>query len=225
GDHLHSAVTGDNYDSARLLLTGRIGEIELRGDPVAMVPARDSLLITGSDDVDGLRLMHDLAQQQLAEDPRPLSGIPLRLVDDEWEDWLPPHGHPLHADFDWMAQMLLGGLHSDQQDLLNAIHEKEQIDVHVASFSAVENQAGQKRSYCVWGEGVDALLPQTQFILLPTEADLQRDQPDHAGGAWEQVREVVGDLMQPVPDLYPPRWRVREFPSQHQLETIGRCEL
>src|SRR5690606_25280289 len=50
GDHLHSAVTGDNYDSARLLLTGRIGEFELRGDPIAMVPARDSLLITGSDE-------------------------------------------------------------------------------------------------------------------------------------------------------------------------------
>jgi hypothetical protein len=227
GERLHSAVSGDNYDSSRVLLTERIRGFDVRGEPVAMVPSRDTLLITGTDDVDALRVMLDLAQQHLSQDPRPLSGIPLRLVEGEWEDWQPPADHPLRADFDWHAQMFLGRLYADQQELLNAIHEKEQTDIHVASFSAVENNdTGQKRSYCVWGEGVDAMLPQTQFIMLPTEADLTGCiVPLHAGGPWARVREVVGDLMQPVPDLYPPRWRVREFPSQQQLETIGRLEL
>lgn len=228
GDHLHSAMTGDNYDSARVLLTGQIRGFEVRGEPVAMIPSRDTLLITGSDDVDGLKIMLDLTLQHLSEDPRPLSGVPLRLVHDEneWEDWQPPDDHPLRADFDWLAQVFLGGLYADQQELLHAIHEKEQNGIFVAGFSAVEDQTtGEKRSYCVWGEGVDAILPQSQYIVLPTEADLAGSESIHAGGTWSRVRQVVGDLMQPVPDLYPPRWRVREFPSQQQLEAIGRLEL
>lgn len=226
GDHLHSAMTGDNYDSARALLTGQIREFEVRGDPVAMIPARDTLLITGSDDVDGLKVMLDLARRHLQEDPRPLSGIPLRLVEDDWEDWCPPADHPLRTDCDWLAQEFLGGLYADQRELLNAIHEKEGLGVFVASFSALENQkTGERMSYCVWGEGVDAMLPQTQFIMLPSEADLDGGESTRIGGPWAQVREVVGDLMQPVPDLYPPRWRVREFPSQQQLQMIGQLEL
>jgi hypothetical protein len=226
GDHLHSAMTGDNYDSARVLLTDQIREFEVRGDHVAMIPSRDTLLITGSDDMQGLQIMLDLTLQHLSEDPRPLSGVPLRLVDNDWEDWQPPDDHPLGAGFHWLMQVFLGGLYADQQELLGALHQKEQTDVFVASFSAVENEeTGEKRSYCVWGEGVDAVLPRTEYILLPTESDLAGSSTTHAGGTWSRVREVVGDLMQPVPDLYPPRWRVREFPSQQQLEMIGRIEL
>jgi hypothetical protein len=226
GDGFHSAVTGDNYDSARLLLTERIREFDVQGDTLAMVPSRDTLLVTGSDDVGGLKVMLDLSRQHLQEDPRPLSGLPLRLVDDDWEDWHPPADHPLRDEFDWLTQEFLGGLYADQKQLLDAIHEKQGLDVFVASFSALENrQTGERMSYCVWGEGVDAMLPQTQFILLPCEEDLAGSQDTRIGGPWPVVREVVGDLMQPVHDLYPPRWRVREYPSQHQLQMIGRMEL
>lgn len=226
GDHVHSAMTGDNYDSSRLLLIDRIREFDVAGDPIAMVPARDSLLITGSEDVEGLKMMLDLSQQALTEDPRPLSGIPLRLSENEWDDWLPPEDHPHHEEFVWLAQMFLGQLYADQQGLLNAIHEKDGLEIFAASFSAVESpETGQKRSYCVWGEGVDSMLPETQWIMLPTEAHLEQDDAPSFGGTWSHVRAVVGDLMQPVPELYPPRWRVREFPSQLQLEQIGTLEF
>ena len=75
------------------------------------------------------------------------------------------------------------------------------------------------KSYCVWGEGVHALLPKTQYIMLPTDGGLA------ASGEWNVVRRQVGDLMQRVEDLYPARYRVREFPSQQQLADIGKVEL
>jgi hypothetical protein len=226
GEGFHSAVSGDNYDSARLLLTERIREFDVQGDPVAMVPSRDTLLVTGSDDVNGLKMMLDLTRQHLQQDPRPLSGLPLRLVEDDWEDWQAPADHPLRSDFDWLEQEFLGGLYVDQGALLTAIHEKEGLDVFVASFSALENQkTGERMTYCIWGEGVDAMLPQAQFIMLPCEEDLTGSEKPRIGGPWSAVRQVVGDLMQPVPDLYPPRWRVREFPSQQQLQMIGRLDL
>jgi hypothetical protein len=37
---------------------------------------------------------------------------------------------------------------------------------------------------------------------------------------WDRVRAVVGDLMQPT-DYWPPRFRVREFPTAEQLQAMG----
>ncbi|MGA2257188.1 MAG: hypothetical protein ABSG53_21245 [Thermoguttaceae bacterium] len=37
---------------------------------------------------------------------------------------------------------------------------------------------------------------------------------------WEKVVDVAGDLMEPL-DIYPPRFRVRGFPSDEQLAAMG----
>jgi hypothetical protein len=37
---------------------------------------------------------------------------------------------------------------------------------------------------------------------------------------WEKVVKVVGDLMEAV-NIYPPRFRVREYPSETQLAAMG----
>ena len=37
---------------------------------------------------------------------------------------------------------------------------------------------------------------------------------------WEKVVAVAGDLMEPL-GMYPPWYRVREFPSQEQLAAMG----
>jgi len=80
---------------------------------------------------------------------------------------------------------------------------------------------GRVTSYSVWSEGVDTLLPQTDDIVL------LRPEPDAgevklaAAGSFERVREVVGDLMQPL-GIYPERYRVGAFPSERQLEAIGK---
>ena len=40
-----------------------------------------------------------------------------------------------------------------------------------------------------------------------------------ARGAWEQVQEAAGDLMEPAP-VYPPRYLVRDFPSAERLQAL-----
>ena len=61
GDNLYSFVSGDTYDAVRLMLVDRIKAFELDGTPVAIVPNRDCILITESDDNVGLKMMVDLA--------------------------------------------------------------------------------------------------------------------------------------------------------------------
>ena len=75
GDHLYASASGDNYDASRLILTDLIQQMDVYGDHVAMVPNRDTLLVTGSNDETGLQIMADLAEKAL-EDPRPLGATP-----------------------------------------------------------------------------------------------------------------------------------------------------
>src|SRR4051812_11770749 len=43
GEGLYAFLSGDSYDATRLLLVDRIGDLDVAGRPVAMVPNRDTL--------------------------------------------------------------------------------------------------------------------------------------------------------------------------------------
>jgi uncharacterized protein YtpQ (UPF0354 family) len=87
GDNFYIIETGEAYDAARLLLLDVIRGLNLQGQPVAMAVTRNCLIITGSDDIGGLTIMAQLAQQKL-EEPRQLCSYPITLEGDEWLAWL-----------------------------------------------------------------------------------------------------------------------------------------
>jgi hypothetical protein len=215
GEGFYTIVSGDTYDASRITLVDHIRALDVNGKHIALVPNRNTLFITGSDDDAGLAVMVAMAQQALQQ-PYPLSAIPLILEDGEWQDWIPPEEHPLHRAFKQMEIEWLGPLYSEQEQLLNAVHEKQGIDIFVASFSAIRNPDGERLSYCVWGEGVDTLLPLTQKVAI-----VHSGQEDLAVfGDWSRVVEVVGALMEPT-EHYPRRYRVREFPDATARAAIG----
>ncbi len=219
GDHLYSFITGDSYDAVRLLLEDRIKGFELTGRPVVMIPNRDSILITGSDDAVGLEMMARLAVKEL-EEPYSLSGIPLILDDGEWVDWMPPADHPSYARFRELELNFIGSHYTEQKQLLDAAHERGGIEVFVASFSVATRQDGSQVSFCVWGDGVDSLLPVTHKVAI-----MQKDRENTAYyGEWTRVLDVAGELME-LTDHYPRRYRVREFPDKAMLDAIGLGEM
>jgi hypothetical protein len=219
GDSLVTAMTGDSYDVSRLLLTDWVAELGMAGRPVAMVPNRDTLLITGEGDEAGLRMMLGLAEEALRE-PYPLIGGALVLEAGEWVDWLPPEGHPSRGPFRRLRLDWIGPEYTEQKRLLEEVHPRTGEDPFVASFSAVATEGGDRLSYCVWGEGVDSLLPETDLVFLMKRGV---DGPA-ASGTWGRVVEVAGDLMEPT-EHYPARYRVRAFPDESQLARIGVAEL
>lgn len=217
GDSFYASVTGDSYDATRLLLTDRIRGLNVEGEHIAMVPNRDCLLITGSDDEEGLATMLQVAEQA-TQDPRPMLPLPLRLVGDEWVDWLPTADHPLYPTFQLLELKYVYPEYNEQQDLLNALHNSRGEAVYAASLTAVRRDDDSLLSYTVWSEGLEILLPKSQFIVFSdgnSEGAL-------ASGTWDRVREVVGDLMEET-DWYPLRYRVRNFPTAEQLKAIGNA--
>jgi hypothetical protein len=214
----------DNHDAARLLLPDRLRPHDVRGDPVAMVPNRDTLLLTGSDDEAGLVRLAKLAEEALAQ-PRPISGVAVRLDGDTWLPFLPEAGHPAHDALRLLRVQSHGADYGEQGELLRTLHEKTGEDIFIAAFSAVRlKDSGRVQSYSVWSAGVDTLLPRTDevFFFRPHEDGKNGDIIGTA--PWERVHEVAGDLMEPQ-GMYPERYRVRTFPSGQQLAAIGARPL
>lgn len=216
GDGFHSAVSGDNYDSSRILLTDKVMSWSVAGDHVAMIPQRDALYVTGSEDDVGLKIMLSLTEATLRDEARPLCPIPLRFVDGEWEDWMVPRAHELFPQFRELESSFLGDLYAEQKALLEAIHEKEGIDIFVASFSGIRTETGRVITYCVWTDGIESLLPKTDLIMVGSES---------AAYEWDRVVDVAGHLLEPMEDLYPVRYRVSQVPTDEELRTIGAADI
>jgi hypothetical protein len=208
----------DNHDSARIVLPDLLGRHPVQGDLVVMIPNRDTVLLTGSEDFEGLSRLAALTREGL-QAPRPLSGIALRWGDTGWTPFLPDLAHPAASQYQEMWVQTLGPDYAQQKELLDALHEKTGEDVFVASYSAVRNNdTGHIRTYCVWSQGVDSLLPRADtvyFVVVEGE-----EGNVIANAPWERVVEVCGDRMT-AQGWYPERYRVQKFPTKKQLAELA----
>ncbi len=217
GDHLVSAVSGDNYDANRLFLVDRLREIGMTGHLIAMVPNRDTLYVTTIDNSVGLKMMAELSSKTLQNEPRPMSPFPLQYVDNEWVDWHPPMNHVLYPRFQEMRTRFMQGEYAEQKVLLEKLQSKGEFpEQFVATYSVLQKKDTEEiLSYAVWGDGVDTLLPEVDRVAL-----IQTPEKPLGFVAWARIVEVMGDDMTVVPDVYPKRYQVRFFPTPAQLEEL-----
>jgi uncharacterized protein YtpQ (UPF0354 family) len=213
----------DNHDASRLVLDDLVRDCEVKGDYVAMVPNRDTLLLTGSEDVAGLQAMLQVAEGVLRDKPRPMSGIPIRLRRGTWEPYAPDRFHPELEQYRYLRLQSQSQDYEGQKELLEELHDKTGEDVFVASFTMIQNnQTGALRSYCVWADGVRSLLPRTDQVLF-MRMDEEANNSVLSRADWERVCEVVGGRMHQTED-YPPRFLIESFPTAEELQRLGMEE-
>ncbi len=92
GPRTYPSPWQDNYDAARLGLTDLVESLPIRGLPVAMVPTRDHLVVTGSEDQDGLLRMATFARDAFHRD-HSVSGHAFIWDGNIWKPFLPASGH------------------------------------------------------------------------------------------------------------------------------------
>jgi hypothetical protein len=207
----------DNHDASRIILKDQIRSLRVRGSPVVMVPNRDTLIITGADDPDGLLLMARITEQALDE-PRPMTGIPAWLDEDTWRPFVPDEDHPLFVRFGRLRVMSLASDYAAQKELLEALNEKNDEDVFVATFTVVEHtETGHLKSYSTWAREVPTILPRTDDVMFidtdtPGEPEVIRVSWERAEGAFKHLMEAL--------DMYPPRYRVNEFPTRQEIDAL-----
>lgn len=225
GEHLISAVSGDNYDANRLFLIDRLRELGLDGDLVAMIPNRDTLYVSRVNDPVGLRMMIELSDAALQNEPRPMSPFPLQLRDGEWVDWTPPVNHVMYPKLQEMRARYLQGEYAEQKTLIEKIQSRDDVEdplcAFIATYSVLQKKdSSEILSYSVWGEGVDTLLPETDRVVLIKSRD-----KSEGFVPWGRVLEVMGADIEEVPGLYPKRFRVREFPTAEQIAEMEPTEV
>ncbi len=205
----------DNHASSRLLLEEVVRGCEVRGTPVVLAPHRDLLLITGSEDEDGLRRVASRALQAVVA-PRALDGRAMRLSPEGWVTFMPERLSNAWPDFRKLELFTRARDYSEQTQHLEKLFQEQGEDIFVASFTPYQDERGRSLSYAVWLKGVDALLPKAEVIFFMDPA-LGEEAPPVGMARWDEVAKVAGTLLAPVKGLYPERYRVQGFPTEEQL--------
>jgi hypothetical protein len=210
---------GDSHDATRLLLRERVAECRVQGRLIAMPCNRDTLVITGEDDINGLSIMCNVAEQALKQ-PRAMTMIPLVLAGGTWREWTVPANHQLKNRFKYLRVMSLSELYGSQRQLQNEYNQSKGIDLFVCDYMALQNAEGDVLSVAAWTEGVVSLLPEVDEITFVHIAG-ENDGSVVCQAPWAAAQKVVGHLMIKQ-TIYPPRYRVDSFPSADELEQLKK---
>jgi hypothetical protein len=211
---------GDYYDAARILLPELVWQLRLAGTPVAMVPNRACLLVAGDMDSEALLSMIAKAREVLTAESRPLASEMLRLEDGRWLPWQPPMPAAAAALAKLQAEITAGD-YAAQKQVLDELHQRRGSDVFVATCSLVQRPDGQLLSYSVLSKGVDTWLPRTDRVVFVD--------PDRPKGAkkvveWRVFEAQFGHHIEALA-LVPPRFHVREHPSDEAIASLPEGDL
>lgn len=189
--------TNDSYESSRLLVPGWLASFRGRveGEPIAIVPQREMLLVGGSARPAMIARLLGIADREFASSPRKISPA-LYTVDAE--DRVVPYLSDDPAVR--IAHEKLAMFEHDQQ---KAVLEEQAEDVFVASYQVFQSEDGTVRSMATWTRGVDTLLPKTETVALVVLNDDETAIARAETVPWD----AIADRLTPVPGMHPPRYR------------------
>jgi hypothetical protein len=213
---------GDSHDGTRLLLRDRVAECRVQGRLIAMPCNRDTLVVTGEDDLNGLTVMCNIAEQAINQ-PRAMTLIPLVLAGGTWREWTPPANHPLKNRFKYLRIMSFTELYGSQRQLQNQYNQANGIDLFVCDYMGLRSPEGDVVSIAAWTEGVVALLPEVdELTFVSVSNELEGDVLCQV--PWAAAQQVVGNLMIKQ-SMYPPRYRVEKFPTAAEIEELKKFSV
>ncbi len=211
---LYRSQWADSHDCARILMTDLIYRLNVDGDPIAFLPNRNQLWVTGNRNQAALRILLTLGNEAHFES-YPISPDLLILKDGVWEVYV-PEDPSLRDLLCSLKRRRTGVDYQQQKRALDAIHEAEGTDIFVASFLLVTRKDESQYSTCVWTKDVESLLPKTEYISLL----INHETKDHLSVPWDRALPVLESLLEKEPGILPERYRVSSFPTEEQLARL-----
>jgi len=201
----------DGHDASRLLFSDLIAALPVKGDPVALVPTRNTLLVAGADDRSALLALADAGAETLSTTDQPLSARPLRLRDGKWTDFaldaeeLTPFYDLIRGQ--WTRE------YAEQKQLLDQLHAQSGDDILVANYAPMQNRhTGKPFCMTFWVDGYANLLPRADSVVLKSATEV-------IVVPWRAATAVVAHRLTPT-DHYPIRYRAEAFPGADELEQL-----
>ncbi|MBN8662013.1 MAG: hypothetical protein J0M35_16715 [Candidatus Obscuribacter phosphatis] len=215
---LYQSVLNDSYEGARLIFPQIFQELPVKGEMVLAVPNNDILLITGSEEEDGLTLIVEAFEKAQAM-PHPLPPIAMVVRDGQLQDFLPPETSPHHNFFKRMAVVYYNTIYAEQKKLLDESTQGMPDAPFVALYQALEKTEGDYAvsSVTTWSQSVKTLLPLTEQIALVTgEGEAQKIE---GFAPFIKVAQIAGSRLVPTAD-YPPRFYTEGALSEAEIKEL-----
>ena len=205
----------DSYESSRIVLTDLIYRLPLAGDPVAFVPSRNQLWVTGSANAGVIESMLKAGQNEHFG-AYPLSPYLFVLRDQRWATFQ-PESKAAQESLRLIELRRLSLDYSQQKGSLETIHRQDTSNVFVSPFQ-VSKEKGTERLYSisVWPKNVETLLPRTEKVAILINVETK----DSFAVTWRVMNSVVGHLLEEQTGLFPERYRVRSFPSEAEIAAL-----
>lgn len=212
----------DAYETSRILFPDIFYQLEVGGEPLAMMPTRNRLLVASANDHGAQLRMLELAHQ-MAEDGRIVSALMYRFEQGRPVEHVPDDAGVL-ALLEELKRSYLAEDYASQKRLLDEQFGQDGTDVFVASYQLLRKPAdGRTVSYGVWSESVDTLLPEVDLVALSTNGD-DGGEGETKLVPWAALRAEIEELRLSEAG-YPARYRLRTFPSKELIGRLARAEL
>lgn len=217
---LHIAAN-DSYEPSRLAAPGFLASFtgKVSGNPIAIIPDRSRMLITGDGDLQALARLARSAEAEFRAAARSISPAvytvaadgavqPLHLAKDHPEHFLVERGH----------RVLAASCYAEQQERLEKRFEREELDIFVANLGLFADKVtGETRSWAALPEGVDTLLPEADLIAI---GGGKGESKWHAMVPWPLLFELAPECLELCPDHDPPRWRTVGWPNEATIAKL-----
>ena len=186
---------GDHYDASRVLIPEMFEQLPLRGHPVAIVQARSAVLVTGSEDAEGLAMIAGFALEDFPQNERAVALHPIELVEGDWRPLMlgPQHPDALRNLKPHQDVWAYGATQETVQGLLGD-------DIYAASALLVE-QDGKAATAATWAAGVPTACPLVDALLIEEDGDFPK-----LCRSLEDVLKVCGPFEAVTAFPHPPRW-------------------
>lgn len=202
----YTANYRDHYDASRLLLPELLQTLPLKGDPVAIVPERDTLAVAGSEDEGALEAMGAQLESVIPQLTRLISPEPLVWRDGAWR--------PLaHSDASRpIGRLAVIGRLIDARWQAAALEEQLSFDGRAARPAELQPLEGSSRpatwSRIDFGGAVLAPLADAYVLVAPKPSGaLVRARADFEAVCGPFARE---------PDCWPERLVIDRAPTEAQ---------
>ncbi len=206
---------GDYYDASRVLIPELFAQVPVRGNPVAIVQARSAVLVTGSEDIEGLAMIAGFALEDFDQNERAVALNPIELVDGQWRPFATRSHHP-QVLRNLMPNQIAWSYNATQA----VVQELLGDDIFVATALLV-NQDGRTATAASWAAGVPTACPLVDALLIEADGDFPQ-----MCRSLDDVLKVCGPFAEVTAFSHPPRWMLpsRMTPEQRAELTANYPE-
>jgi hypothetical protein len=182
---LYRSTWQDDYDASRIMLPSVLEGLSLKGQPVAFVPDRSTLIVTGSEDAPNLLEAFALVRLAQKGGARPVTLEPLLLTSEGWTPWLPDQSSSARAPLLELAGEQRATDLGDQAELLAARWPQRQV-----AQLDLRHASGRFQVHATVPTEGAVLLPRVDFVV----------EREGAAADWASFAHANASALSAVPE-------------------------